>query len=91
MISLVVVGSLILLMTMSLNGCQIKMTLLMTPFARWLLLMLYFKAVTLEEASMNGVTATLIPWEAMVAGLPNGCAVRIPYPTIHSVMVLLCV
>ena len=27
----------------------------------------------------------------MVAGLPNGFGVIIPYPTIHSVMVLLCV
>jgi hypothetical protein len=48
--------------------------------------MLYFMAVTLEKASMIGVTATLIPWEVMVAGLHNGFGVIIPYPTIHSVM-----
>ena len=28
------------------------------------------------------------PMGAMVVGSPNGCAVRIPYPIIHSVMVL---
>ena len=81
-------GSLIPPMTTISNGCRTRMALQMTLFARWLLLMLCFKAVILARVFMTGVTAIQVRWEVMVAVLPNGFAVTIHNPTIPSAMEL---